>query len=967
MKRKMLRVHGILIGILCLLFMFLKSDIYAAENREVKVAFFPMEGYHTINADGSFGGMDVEYLNALSEYSGWDVQYVKCDSWEEALQLLEDKEVDLVGSAQYSKERAETFQYADLSSGYTFGVIATNPESTIAYEDFTKMQDITYGMVADYVRKPEFLHYLSDNGVDNPTILEYDTTAKLQEALADGEVDAMVHTFTEVKEGQRLIGRFAPKPFYYITYKGNEDVMRELNQATADLSMNQPQLEMNLMNKYYYSKFDKTALLTTEETQFIREHKTVVVGYLDGFYPFSYEEDGEFKGLTRELADESMKAAGLTAEYRRIESRLQAKEMLRDGTIDVLAYCTDTEAMLKKYKLTKVCEYATSPLVLVTDRSGSRGEIETLTTISSLSDEAREAVKTDGVGVAVTIRDTQQECIEAVLSGEADAMLCDGYLIEHLKRTDFNYGNLQIQSVLSDEYSISMAVREEDTMLSGILKKTINVIEKEDINAYMLRENVYPLVSVAEFIRENSITIIIILFAVIILIVLVGLHIINDGRKIQNLMYKDTGMDIWNMNYLLFKGGQKLISDRKAKYALVYVYPVQFRSYTIVYGWHAGERLLQCIANLLLEHTDDKTEICAKGHGDRFVLLLSYTDKEAFMERMQRLKDTVEQWILKYRENHMSLHLGIYYIPQDRSDLRLAVTDANQALEYIGGVQESAVKVYDDTLEEKIREQHERERILEDADVTRDFVAYYQPKVDIRSGEIAGAEALVRFCDPSDGGRIKAPGYFVPYYEQTGKITELDFFVCEAVCKMLRRRMDAGLPVVTVSCNFSRRHFLKPGFPERFTELLARYEISKELVEVEITETLIVEEIQQHMIKKTLEVLKEEGIRLSIDDFGAGYSSLGVFEQIPASVIKLDRSFFLNQEDRGRQIKVMRGIMKLAEELNVQTVCEGVETEEDVCLMKEIGAYLAQGYYYSKPVPETEFEKKLGMGLQGIY
>ena len=147
-------------------------------------------------------------------------------------------------------------------------------------------------------------------------------------------------------------------------------------------------------------------------------------------------------------------------------------------------------------------------------------------------------------------------------------------------------------------------------------------------------------------------------------------------------------------------------------------------------------------------------------------------------------------------------------------------------------------------------------------------------------------------------------------------------------------------------------------------KVLDRYRIAKELIEVEITETLVVEELQQRMVKQTLDVLKEKGIRLSIDDFGAGYSSLGIFEQIPASVIKLDRSFLLNQEDHDRQVKIMRGIVKLAEELEAQVVCEGVETQADVSLMHEIGAYVAQGYFYSRPVPEKEFEDKLAKNTE---
>ena len=119
------------------------------------------------------------------------------------------------------------------------------------------------------------------------------------------------------------------------------------------------------------------------------------------------------------------------------------------------------------------------------------------------------------------------------------------------------------------------------------------------------------------------------------------------------------------------------------------------------------------------------------------------------------------------------------------------------------------------------------------------------------------------------------------------------------------------------------------------------------------------DELQLATVIQTLNSLKEKGVHISIDDFGSGYSSLGVFEQIPASVIKLDRSFLLNQEDRSRQVKIMRGIVNLGKELNAQIVCEGVETDNDVELMREIGAHVAQGYRYSKPIPEDDFEKKL--------
>ncbi|MCH5255623.1 MAG: EAL domain-containing protein, partial [Lachnospiraceae bacterium] len=419
-------------------------------------------------------------------------------------------------------------------------------------------------------------------------------------------------------------------------------------------------------------------------------------------------------------------------------------------------------------------------------------------------------------------------------------------------------------------------------------------------------------------------------------------------------------MDIWNLNYLIYWGKMKLLPEQKEQqYAVAYLNVSQFRHYNIIYGWNAGQKLLESVADVLSHNVDERKEICARNQGDRFVLLLTFESQEALLERAKQLVQVIEKRIYDNTENRMAIHMGVYFLPPESNDLRVAANYANQAIDSLRDSHISEVKVYDASLEKAIKDRHEQERLLDSVDVNKDFVTYYQAKVDIRTEKIIGAEALIRFLDPWDSGRVKSPAFFVPYYEQTGRVTELDFFVLECVCKMLRRRLDEGKEVVTISCNFSRKHFMKPGFPERFEAVLEKYQISKEYIEVEVTETVVVEELQLSTVKQTLEILKEKNIRISIDDFGSGYSSLGVFEQIPASVIKLDRSFLLNQKDRNRQVMIMRGIVNLGKELNAQIVCEGVETDDDVELMREIGAYVAQGYRYSKPIPEDEFEKKL--------
>lgn len=951
-------VSMLLMGIAGLL---LSEHILASGKRSVKVAFFPMDGYHIKEGETDYDGMDVRYLDALCEYVNWNVEYVECESWDAALNLLAERKVDLVGSAQYSVERAKAYQYASLPSGYTFGAIAARGDSALAYEDFEAMKQIDFGIVKSYVRRDEFLQYMADNGVEEIKLHEYKDTGELMQALEDGEIEAYIHTFTEVRDGHRLLGRFAPMPFYYITYRGNDDVLRELNQAIADLKISRPELETELMNRFYHSRLDKTVVFTTEEKAYIADKGRITVGYMDGYYPFAYEEGGECKGISREFLDTELGYAGLELQYKKYENPQEARKALDSGEVDLLSYCTDTKEELSGYGFQMIKEYAQIPLVVAMKEDRTLGEVKVLATVSYLSKEAAAAFDLHAVELA--IYDTQQDCLDAAAKGTADAVLCDGYLSEYLMGTELSYSNVEIKSVLSGEHSISIAVRSDSVHLAGILNKTIEIVDDRTVSEYMLKSNVYAKMSFERFLRNHSIGIIIMLTALMVIVVSVAYHMIKGSRKIQKLMYKDTGMDIWNLNYLIYQGEANLLPERREKqYAVVCLNISQFRRYNIIYGWNVGQKLLETVAGRLKDYIDEKNEICARNQGDRFVLLLCCVSEERLMERLRTMEREIEQHIYRDTDNHMALQMGVYLIPQSSSDMRVAVNYATQAMEYMKDSRLSDIMLYDDTLEQTLKQRHEREKLLESVDIEDCFVTYYQAKVDIRSEKIIGAEALVRFLDPTADGMVRSPGFFIPYYEQTGRVTEIDFFVLRCVCRMLQKRIRAGKPVVTVSCNFSRMHFIKPDFPERFEAVLEHYQVPKELIEVEITETIVVEELQQQIVKQTIEVLRSKGVHLSIDDFGSGYSSLGIFEQIPASVIKLDRSFLLNRQDRSRQVKIMKGIVNLARDLEAQIVCEGVETDHDVELMQEIGAYVAQGYRYARPVPEEEFEMRLDCG-----
>ena len=232
MRSMLILLHAVL-----LVFILLPVHAQAGQSRVVRVAFFPMEGFHINSETDGYGGMDVAYLEELSSYTKWDIEYVECDSWNAALEKLEAREVDLVGSAQYSDERAEVYDYAALSSGYTFGCLFVEEDSDLAYEDFSRMQEMKFGVVESYIRKTEFLDYLKLHGITRPNLQFYGTTQELKEALRQGEIDVAAHTFTEVGKEQCLVGKFAYAPCYYITWKGNAHLLSEINHGIEEVRL----------------------------------------------------------------------------------------------------------------------------------------------------------------------------------------------------------------------------------------------------------------------------------------------------------------------------------------------------------------------------------------------------------------------------------------------------------------------------------------------------------------------------------------------------------------------------------------------------------------------------------------------------------------------------------------------------------------------------------------------------------
>lgn len=236
----------------------------------------------------------------------------------------------------------------------------------------------------------------------------------------------------------------------------------------------------------------------------------------------------------------------------------------------------------------------------------------------------------------------------------------------------------------------------------------------------------------------------------------------------------------------------------------------------------------------------------------------------------------------------------------------------------------------------------------------KEFLVYFQPKVAIHDRKITGAEALVRWnCD----GQILPPVKFIPFCERTGLVIDVDFYVLEETCKKMREWMNRGITPVRISVNFSKYHFNETGVAEKIYGVLQRYNIPSRYIEVEFTETAYLD--KEEILEYTVDKLRSYGIKSSIDDFGSGYSSINLLQNMDFEVVKLDKSLLGKGVDNGKAKKVISSIIHMAKELDMEVLAEGVETPEEYNLLKDSKCDVVQGFLFDKPLPDDEFEKRL--------
>lgn len=383
----------------------------------------------------------------------------------------------------------------------------------------------------------------------------------------------------------------------------------------------------------------------------------------------------------------------------------------------------------------------------------------------------------------------------------------------------------------------------------------------------------------------------------------------------------------------------------------------EFRRINEEKGYETGNSILVAIADIM-QRCIGNGELLGRSEGSRFAALFKNVDAYELIARLNLMMNSIQKQIYEKLHTQIYLLVGICDMNDDPVGVMGALDRAITAQKTIRDrayYHENLIVFYDGALRDKIRERRHIEANMVTALENGEFRVYYQPKVNIETGRVVGAEALVRWVRPD--GEIISPGKFVPIFEENGFITEMDFAIYRSAVADMRRWLSEGLDVPLVSLNVSRHHLADENFCAKLNALVDNLGVPHELIELEITESLLTEHLDK--LVETVTWFKERGFRISVDDFGSGYSSLNLITMLPFDTLKIDGGFFLRNDLTEKNKKVITSVVTLAKSLNLETVSEGVETQVQVDFLKDLGCDMIQGFFYYKPMPSEDFHELL--------
>ena len=513
---------------------------------------------------------------------------------------------------------------------------------------------------------------------------------------------------------------------------------------------------------------------------------------------------------------------------------------------------------------------------------------------------------------------------------------------------------LNWRHILMDSKTLKLLIDIVDNRYRTITSVPCWVVLNEDEAGNRFCVNTEISLRVSELVPFFLLISIFVVFLLILILwfIVSSLRLHKDRHQLEKILALDpvTG----GMNWVYFvKTGTRLLKRKPRKnkhYAVVSFAMRHFTNYCTYYGVSSGEELLGKFYSILQECVGKK-ELAVRHERAEFGLLLLFEDEAELEQRLTKI-----MFMLNSVAADQSFHFstGVYIIDKNEDNITEIYNSAVVARNRYSDDATKQICYFSDELYKEQVWERKVENDMEKALYNHEFELYLQPKYDTKSETLSAAEALVRWNHPTEG--CVPPGKFIPIFESNGFIIQLDDYMLTEVCRMQATWIARNERIVPISVNVSRAHFAKDDLAERICKIVDTFKVPHSVIELELTESAFFDD--KKVLLSTVKKLKDAGFKISMDDFGAGYSSLNTLKELPLDVIKLDAEFFRGKDEMNRGKLIVEETINLAKKLAMTIVAEGIENREQVNFLKNIGCDLIQGYYFAKPLSVAEFEKR---------
>lgn len=423
-------------------------------------------------------------------------------------------------------------------------------------------------------------------------------------------------------------------------------------------------------------------------------------------------------------------------------------------------------------------------------------------------------------------------------------------------------------------------------------------------------------------------------------------------QRLRLLAYNDPLTNLYNRAYMSEQLERALVyaEEHHQAVALLFLDLDKFKVINDSLGHKAGDELL-CEVSVRLNDVVLASDIIARWGGDEFLIMLteSVSPERAMTLAQKILASMVEPMLLANKPVKVGTSIGIA-ITEHLYDAEQLIQQADMAMYWAKENGRDHARFFEAHMANEITDRFRLEQEIKDAIGAQQFYLMYQPQMNTLTQSIIGFEALIRWEHPERG--FVSPVEFIPLAEESNVICRIGEWVLEQSIAKLHQWRNQELKVLPVAVNISGRHFVSEGFSQHIETLLERYKVPGDLLKIEITEGVFIHDMNQCI--EIMEGLKALNVEISVDDFGTGYSSLHYLKKLPLDILKIDKSFVCEIGDHAEGDKICEAVIQLAQNLDLQVIAEGVETAEQASVLNALGCYLHQGYFYARPLPESE-------------